>query len=108
MSVLGACDISLLSMLAPLIGGWSIVMYTIYVRLSDLQMIENMCPQDMDSQLDVHIISDMAWQTPDGSASVEVVCMLEDVLAVQTIFPSVVVNGRDQQSIDDLRRRFGC
>jgi hypothetical protein len=80
-------------------------MLTVYVRLSDLEEIETACPSGMDSQLDVHIVSDLAWESDEGTS---VACEQKNVQQVKNVLQSITVKGIDEQSIQDLRRRFGC
>ena len=81
---------------------------TIYVRVVDLVALEAACPPGADRHLDVQIVSDLAWSSAE-EGSLVVCCSLNDYATVRSLLPNgVLPQARQEEELNDIRRRFGC
>ncbi len=81
-------------------------MQTIYVRISDLEELEDICPPGVDEHLDVHIVSDPAWETT--ATQVTIACEESAANGIAALLPSAKVLPMDNPALSSIRRRFGC
>lgn len=83
-------------------------MLTIYAKISDLLELENTLPEGIENELEVHIVSDLAWENSEEDKNITVVCDKSDYSLIKNIIHEVTIVPLEKDSLNNIKRTFGC